>query len=445
MVVTRNHRDDDMSEANNREDALNRAISKLGYGAININSVIGAGIFGLPAVIAARAGYFSPWAFLIGGLLVFTIVLCFAWASSMFRATGGSIVYASYAFGPFVGFQTGWLSYLARVAAMGANTNLLVTYASWFWSPLDSDPYRAISLTVLIASLTWLNVAGVKNSIGITYIFTVLKLLPLSLLILFGLGNVEFSTLMGAEFPELSGFGETLLILLYAYVGFEGTTVTAGEGQSPRKDIPGALINTIVFIGVLYFLIQVVSVFTLPGLATSDAALADVANVLFGSVGATVLILGAVFSIGGNLSSSLLSAPRMTYALARDGTMPGWFAAIHPIYRTPHLSIWFYGVLCLAMALSGSFIWLAVMSTLVRLLAYMVCIAALPKLKRTIDSFEGQFAIPGGMLIPALAFGLCIWLTTKASAEAWLTLLGFVAAGSAIYWYSTRSRRPVGT
>lgn len=442
MVVSRSHWGHDMSEAKNIEEALNRAISKLGYGAININSVIGAGIFGLPALVAARAGDFSPWAFLIGGLLVFTIVLCFAWAASMFRATGGAIVYASYAFGPFIGFQTGWLAYLSRVAAMGANTNLLVTYASWFWAPLDSDPYRAIALTILISSLTWLNVAGVKNSVGITYIFTVLKLLPLSLLILFGLGNVEVSTLMGADFPELSGFGETLLILLYAYVGFEGTTVTAGEGQSPRKDLPGALINTIVFIGVLYFLIQVVSVFTLPGLATSDAALADVANVLLGSFGAAVLILGAVFSIGGNLSASLLSAPRMTYALARDGSMPGWFAKIHPRYRTPHISIWFYGFLCLAMALSGSFIWLAIMSTLVRLLTYMICIAALPKLRKTIDSFEGQFSIPGGLLIPALAFGLCLWLITKASADAWLTLLGFIVAGSGLYWYSVRSRVP---
>jgi len=114
---------------------------------------------------------------------------------------------------------------------------------------------------------------------------------------LFGLGNIEVSTLLGADFPEVNSFGETLLILLYAYVGFEGTTVTAGEGRSPRRDIPGALITTIVFIGVLYFLIQAVSVFTLPGLATSDAALADVANILFGSFGAAVLIFGAVFSI----------------------------------------------------------------------------------------------------------------------------------------------------
>jgi len=392
-------------------------------------------------VVAAKAGYFSPWAFLLGGLLVITIVLSIARAASMFRTTGGIIVYADHAFGPFVGFQAGWLGYLSRVAAMGANTNLLVTYASWFWAPLDTNPWRAIALTLLIGSLTWLNVAGVKNSITATYIFTVLKLIPLSLLILFGMGEVDVSVLMhGAELPEFGKLGDIILVLLYAYVGFEGTVVTAGEGKSPRKDLPGALIQTIIFIGAFYFLIQIATLFTLPDLASSDAALADMAFILFGQVGAAVLIMGALFSIGGNLFASLLSAPRMTFALARSGSMPAWFAAVHSRHRTPHNSIWFYGFMCLMMALSGSFIWLAIMSTLVRLLSYMVCIAALPILEKTTESYEGQFKIPGGFLLPAVAFGLCVWLLAQASLDAWLTLLGFIVAGSVLYWYSKRQQ-----
>jgi amino acid transporter len=421
------------------EFRLRRVIGKLGYGAININSVIGAGIFGLPAVVAAKAGYFSPWAFLLGGLLIITIVLSIARAASMFRSTGGIIVYANHAFGRFVGFQTGWLAYLARVAAMGANTNLLVTYASWFWTPLDDNPWRAIVLAVLISSMTWLNVTGVKNSLTANYVFTVVKLAPLSLLILFGMGKIDVAMLMhGAQLPEFGKMGDIILVLLYAYVGFEGTVVNAGEGKSPRKDLPVALIHTIIFIAVFYILIQTVAVFTLPDLATSKAALADMAFVLFGQAGAAVLITGAVFSIGGNLFASILSAPRMTFALARAGTMPHWFSAVHKAYRTPHHSIWFYGFLCLVMALSGSFIWLAVMSTLVRLLSYMVCIAALPILEKTTEHYEGQFKIPGGLFIPALAFGLCLWLLTQASLDAWLTVLGFLLAGSGLYWYSTR-------
>ena len=186
-----------MTNQSKPEPTLRRAISKTGYSAITLNGIIGAGIFGLPAVAAAKTGAFSPWLFVIAGLLIFSVVLSFARASSMFRQTGGAVLYANHAFGPFVGFQAGWLAYLGRVTAMGANTNLLVTYASWFWSPLADDFNRSMLMSILIMGLTWLNVRGVKHSIGIIYIFTILKLLPLSLLVLFGLGHIDLHMLGG--------------------------------------------------------------------------------------------------------------------------------------------------------------------------------------------------------------------------------------------------------
>ena len=420
------------------EEGLRRDIGRLGFGAININSIIGAGVFGLPAVVAARAGDFSPWMILLGGLMIFTVVLSFARASSMVRSTGGSIVYASNAFGPFVGFQTGWLTYISRAAAMAANTNLLVTYASWFWAPLDVHPWRGLALTLIFGSLTWLNMSGLRHSMATVYVLTVLKLLPLSLLILLGLGRVDLHVLFGASAPPLEGFGETLLILLYAYVGFEGTVVNAGEGRSPRRDLPRALINTVLLIGAIYFLVQVVSMAIMPNLASSRTALADAAEILLGPAGAALLTLGAVFSIGGNLSGSILSAPRMTYALARDGSLPAWFATVHPRHLTPNNAILFYGLLSWLLALSGTFIWLAVMSTLVRLLAYMVCVAALPRLARQSEPGDPVFSLPGGMLIPILSLLLCLWLVTHAGPEAWLTAGAFAVLGTGLYLHSRR-------
>ena len=420
------------------EPALRRAISKTGYSAMTLNGVIGAGIFGLPAVAAAKTGAFSPWLFVIAGFLIFSVVLSFARASSMFRHTGGAVIYASHAFGPFIGFQAGWLGYLGRVTSMGANTNLLITYASWFWSPLADDVNRSIAMSIVIMGLTWLNVCGVRNSVAIIYVFTVLKLLPLSLLILFGLGHIDLQMLGGADLPEFGQMSEAVLIVLYAYVGFEGTVVAAGEGHRPRRDLPRAMINTILFTGVVYVLVQLVSVSSLPGLATSPAALADVAVVLFGPFGAALLTLGAVFSISGNLQSTFKSAPRMTYALARDGSLPSWFSNVHDKYQTPHISLWVYGILCLALALSGSFIWLAVMSTLARLLTYIVCIAALPRLEKTTEPVEDQFKLPGGLMIPAIAMFLCLWLITYASTAAWLTTLVFMGLGTVLYVLSRR-------
>ena len=316
----------------------------------------------------------------------------------------------------FSGFQTGWLAYLSRVASVGANTNLLVTYASWIWAPLDTEPYRSITLAVIITSLTWLNARGVRNSIGAMYLFTILKLLPLSLLILFGFGHIDLQMLFGAE----------------------GTVVTAGEGRNPRKDLPRALVQTIVAIGIIYVLIQLVAINVLPELPQSSRALADVAAVLFGPAGAAFLTLGAVFSILGNTHSSVLSAPRMTFALARDGTMPAWFGKIHPRYHTPYTSVWFYGTLSLALALTGSFIWLAVISTLVRLLTYMVCIAALPRLKKSAEGQENCLQLPGGLTIPAIALILCCWLISHASLDSWLMTGAFILAGTILYYATGR-------
>jgi amino acid transporter len=430
--------DDRQAPSRADEKRLKRDISRLGFAAMSLNGIIGAGIFGLPAVAAARAGDFGPWMFVICGLLTLTIVLSFARASSLVRETGGVIVYASNAFGPFIGFQTGWLSFLSRVTSAAANANLMVTYLAWFWAPLDTHPWRGVALTLILGGLSWLNVVGVRNSIGVMYVFTIMKLLPLSLLILFGLGQVDVATLFGAEWPEMSEMGGTILVLLYAFVGFEGSVVNAGEGKNPRRDLPRALVSTTVVIAVFYFLIQWVSSATLPELAESRTALADVASVLFGAVGAAVLTLGAVFSIGGNLMAGILSAPRMTWALALDGSMPRWFGAVHERHRTPHHSIWFYGILSIALGLTGTFVWLAVMSTLVRLLAYMVSIAALPRLERQTEDPELAFTLPGGMLIPGVAMVLCLWLMLQAPLSAWLTLAGFAAAGTLIYFLMRR-------
>ncbi len=422
-------------------EPLRRDISRLGFGAIVLNGLIGAGIFGLPAVAASRAGDFSPWMFLICGVLTLTIVLSFARASSLVKRTGGVIVYASSAFGPFAGFQTGWLSYLSRVASMAANTNLLVTYLAWFWSPLDLNPWRGIALTAIIGGMTWLNVVGVRNSMAVMYAFTVMKLLPLSLLVLFGLGHVDPSTLFGAAFPELGEFGGTVLVLMYAFVGFEGAVVNAGEGRDPKRDLPRALISTTVIIALFYFMIQMVSLAVLPTLSESRTALADVATVLFGTLGAAVLTLGAAFSISGNLMASVVSAPRMTWALAQDGLLPGWLGKVHPRHQSPHTSLWFYGALSIALALTGSFVWLAIMSTLIRLLTYMISILALPALSRNAREPELAFRLPGGLLIPAIAFALCVWLMLQAPASAWLTLGAFFLAGTALYALM-KSRQP---
>jgi APA family basic amino acid/polyamine antiporter len=422
----------------NNKDSLDREISRLGFAAIALNGVIGAGIFALPAVAAARSGNFSPWLFLFCAVLIMSVVLCFSRAASFVSDTGGPIQYAGQAFGPFAGFQTGWLTYIGRLAALGANIKLMVIYAGWFWAPLESGLIHQLAVALMFIILATSNIVGVRRSMAVVFVFSVMKLAPLILLVLVGLSQVQPGLLLESGLPEISTFGETVLVLLYAFVGFESAVVLAGEARNPRQDIPRALTITVLTITVVYFLIQWISISTLPGLADSKTPLADVAAVVLGASGATLLTFGAVFSIGGNCSASMLSAPRMTYALARMGSLPQWFGAVHPRFHTPVNSIVFYAVVALGLALSGNFVWLAVVSTLARLLSYILSVAALPVLEKTMEPTKDQFRLPGGYLIPAVALVLCLWLITYASLTAWLTTAGFFLLGSALYFISGR-------
>jgi len=419
---------------NNKDKVLlNRDIGQLGFAAIALNGVIGAGIFALPAVAAAKSGNFSPWLFLICAILIMTVVLSFARAASFFRDTGGPIQYAGLAFGPFAGFQTGWLTYVGRLAALAANVSLMVTYAGWFWAPLGSGRVHQLAIALMFVVLAVFNVVGVRQSMSVVFLFSALKLVPLLLLILMGLAHIQPEILLQAELPVTGTLGETILVLLYAFVGFESAVVPAGEARNPRRDIPRAITITVLIITGVYFLIQLISVSVLPELANSRTPLADVAKVLMGASGAALLTFGAIFSIGGNCSASMLSAPRMTYALARLGSLPGWFGQVHPRFRTPVNSIVFYAVLGLVLAISGSFIWLAVVSTLARLLSYILGIAALPVLERKMETSEDQFRLRGGYFVPALGLLLCGWLATFAAMTAWLTTAIFFVLGSILY------------
>lgn len=428
--------------ARHREDqGLERAIGPVGVGAIALNGVIGAGIFALPAVAAEAAGLFSPWLFVICALLIMTVVLSFARAASFFGDTGGPVVYVEEAFGNFAGFQVGWLYSFARITALAANAHLLVTYAAWLWPELDAGTPRLIIISLVCLSLTVVNIIGVRSGLAAVLALTVLKLLPLFLIVLLGLGQINPDVFLAPELPPLEGMGGLILVLLYAFVGFESAVVPAGEVTNPRKSVPLSIVWTVSVICVLYFLIQLVSISVLPELGATTRPLAAVAEQLMGAPGATLLVLGAVFSICGNLSGMFVTGPRMFYAMGRDGGLPRWFAVVSPRFHTPVNSILFMGLVGLALALSGSFVFLAAMSTAVRLIVYMACILSLPRLRKKLGEREDQFKLPGGMVIPVIGLALCLWLTTHASMKSWLTMLVFAAIGTVLYLLNRRFGR----
>ncbi len=425
------------------EAGLRREISQLGFATISLNGVIGAGIFALPAVAAAATGLFSPWLILICGLLIMPVVLSFARAASFFTATGGALIYVGHAFGPFAGFQVGWLFTLSRVAAAAANTNLMVTYAAFFWEPLGDGFFRQLMVALILTLMTVINILGIKHAMLAIYAFTLLKLIPIALLVLLGLTKLNPEVFSAAGLPTFDGLGETILVLMYAFVGFESTSVAAGEARNPRRDIPRALVQSVAVVAIIYVLVQWVAISVAPDIGSSKTPLIEVSQILMGPWGAVLIGVGAVFSIIGNVSSMMVSGPRMVYAMSRTQVLPAWFGVVNGGFGTPANAIAFVGLLSILLAISGGFVWLAAMSTVVRLIVYAACILSLPRLHTALLPGQQPFDLPGGYLIPILALIISLWLITQAAADSWLFTGVFMAFGTVMYFLARRSKTGV--
>lgn len=428
----------------NSDSLLRREIGKIGVATIAMNGVIGSGIFALPAVAIAQAGYFSPWIFVLCGILILSVALTLARAASFFDITGGPVVYTTHAFGRFVGFQTGLLIYVSRVAAIAASANLIVSYAAAMWSPLASGVPRAAGIAAYVSIATVLNAAGMRAGMAAVYVISVLKLAPLILLILVGLPSVEWGQVAGAAIVEPATLGRTMLIMMYAFIGFEFSLISAGETRNAKSEIPRALVGTVLAIALCYTLIQLIAVSVGPDLGGNDAPLVELARRLMGPWGALALGLGVIFSVGGGSLTSLLTAPRLTFALSRDGSLPAWFGKVNEKSHAPVNSILFCGIFSLALAVGQQYVWLVTLSTFVRLATYALCIASLPVIERTIPAQEGQFRLAGGLAIPAIGFVLTIWLMGQTTRDNVILTAVIVALGTAVFWFNRRRKAVAG-
>lgn len=414
------------------QESLVRRLSVVGLWLLIINGMIGAGIFGLPAEAARLAGAFSPWIFAICGVLLLPIMLCFAQLGSYFTATGGPALYAGTAFGPIVGFQAGWCLYMGGLLASAANVNLLVNSLAYLWGGTIGPGLRVALLFAVCSLLTWLNAVGTRRAIRWLSALTILKFLPLIALVSFGLLKLHLKLpLQTPSGPH--DLGAAVLLVIYAYTGFEARTVAAGEARNPQRDIPRALLAALFVCSVLYVLVQAVSVAALPTLASTTRPLVDVAALLMGPWGALLLTAGIIASVGANLVSSMFVVPRVTYRLALDGNLPQWFGTVHPTYKTPVWSIVFYGSACFFLAASGGFVWLAGLSVLIRVPLYLVCIGSIPRLKNRFGNTHGALRLPGGHMVPVLAAVVCVALLTQVKALAYVSAAAFLAVGSVLY------------
>ncbi len=415
---------------------LIRGIGMIGGVLLVLNGMIGAGIFALPSAVAARAGILSPWLFLAAGVLIITVVLTFAELSSYFRTSGGPALYATEAFGPLTGFSTGWIYFVSRAAAFAANCHVMAIYVGGLWPWFDTGTGHAVVIVIVSGTLTLVNVLGVKGGVRALVFFTFFKLIPILVMVLLGMQFVSPDILFPRNLPTIDDLGGTILLLIYAFVGFEQVLITAGETAKPKETIPNALVFTMIATGILYFLIVLVYVSVLSDDIGEGATLVDVGRKLAGPAGAIAITIAAIFSVGGNLSSTMLAIPRVTLSLADNRLLPQWFGEINERFSSPANSIMFLGGVAVLLALSGSFVRLAIAASLSRLIVYLVCIAALPVIKRNADSatIASAYRIKGGYTIPLIALGLCLWMASNASSESWGLVGVLLVVGLVLFW-----------
>lgn len=380
-----------------RSHGLVRTIGRWSLTALMVNSIIGVSIFRLPSLLAEKIGAYSPLSCLAAGAGILIIAGCIAEVSSRYEETGGLYLYARDALGRFAGLLVAWLTWLTRIAAPAAAANLFGTYAAQFFPVLGTPTGELTVLAVLIGQLAVVNYIGVKTGEQVSNFFTAVKVGFLLLFVIAGLIAliVRPEIRVGLVWPAASArsWFDAMLLLVYAYGGFEGALSVGGESTNPMRDTPIALLTALALIALIYTAVQIITLKTLPDVAASVRPLADASQRFLGPAGAMAIAAAALVSAYGYLSANLLHAPRLTFALAQGGDFPSLFGAIHPRYRTPYVSIMVYAVLVFVFAALGTFQWNAVLSAVSRLTVYGAMAVAVPILRRRRED-KAQFQLP---------------------------------------------------
>ncbi|HYB63836.1 MAG TPA: amino acid permease [Steroidobacteraceae bacterium] len=419
---------------------LVRAIGRWSMVALAVNCIVGSGIFGLPAPVAGFVGRWSPLAVLLAGLAMAAIIACYAEAASQFTGTGGHYLYVRRAFGRFAGVQVGWMTLLSRLTACAAAVNLLVISLGEFWPEAGAPLPRLLIISLFVGSLGFANYRGVAAGTLVSNVSVVAKLVPLALVAAVGIVYLAAHPLPAAQASTggLDGWLKALLLMIFAYGGYEAALFPLGEAKDPRRDAGFALFVALLIVVLLYTALQLVVVGVLPDPAHGERPLADAARVMMGQGGAALVSVGAMISVYGYLSANLLGAPRAMFALAERGDFPARFAAIHPRFRTPYFAILVYAVLLWAFALLGSFTWNVTLSAVARLFYYGAVCAAVPVL-RVKQPGAAAFRLPGGAIIPALGVLICLALLTRVDFSKSLILLAVILTAT-VNWLLVRGR-----
>jgi len=419
---------------------LKREFGKWDLVFLIINGIIGAGIFGLPSKIYALSGFWSLVAMIFCAIIIFCVVLVFAEVSSQFKNTGGPYLYVHQTLGPLWGFFVGWLLFISRIATYAALVNLLVTYLSFFSPVFEEDAIRFLTITVVTVCLFFLNYRGVREAKLASNFLTITKLTALFLFIAVGWFFIDTDLLFShTEAPSPSDLSASILVLVFAFTGFEAILVNTGEVKNPKKTIPFALIVSMLIVATFYLLIQLVCMGTLPDLAHSDKPLAEAAFQFSGTWGGGLISLGAFFSILGTLHSIVLIGSRIPFAMSKKGQLPKIFGKLHHKTAIPNLSIVLFSLLVLIVSVSNTFYYALGLSVITKVMIIFMTALTMVKLRKLGISDETSLHLKGGYSLAIFVMFISLWLLSNSNQSELMTVIIALAVGGLIYFLNKRT------
>lgn len=419
--------------------AFVRSIGRWSMTALVVNSIIGNSIFGLPAELTRLLGRASPIAMVVAALIVAMIVACMAEVASQFTEAGGAYLYVRRAFGRFAGLQVGWFGVFACMTGGAANATLFVLYLASIWPAAGGRWARIGIMAAVIVVPTVVNYFGVRRGANLSTVLTVAKLLPLILLIALGLARFsQQQSISMAEFakPGSSSWLRALLLLMFAYAGFEFAIAPGGEIKDPKRTVPFGLATGLLVCAVVYALIQFVTVATI-GASATQHPLADTASVLLRRGGSLFVAIAVMISTYGWISGNIVTAPRIVYSFAANGDAPGFLARINPRFNTPALAIVVYAVLVWLMAATGTYLWVVGVGAAALLILYSGVCASLIRLRRTQPEAQA-LRIPFGPVLAVVAIAISLALISALDRHQALLIGVTTLLATGNWWWAKR-------
>ena len=390
---------------------LKKALTYFDLTSIVIGSIVGADIYIASALTAGLLGPAAIIVWIIAGIFATIIALVFAYCSYYVPRVGGPFAFVSEAFDDFYGFLTGWSIWIAELLSLPVFAIAFTRYLQYF---IVLDFYQQLIVKGLfIFTLTFINIRGVKAAGKINDILTIIKLAPLIIIVIVGFGffifHPEILTSNYIPFAPrgFENFGAALVLIFWAYVGFEMGTLPASEVKNPRKTIPKAIITGMITVTLFYLLTNFIVYGTVnwKDLVNSSTPLVLTGGILLGSIGAIIMAIGALVSVSGSDESGTLGTARLSYAMSIDGLFPKIFSKVHKKYQTPYMALIIQGVIAFSLSIYSGLSQLISFSVFNLAFAFLLtCLALIVLRRNTTKKLYGQH------ILPWIGIIICIYL-----------------------------------